>query len=137
MIYIKKNEINPVVLTLTESSNLTSPFYLFEFTPEFNLEPVSIYFTTDDESLAPNRYNLFNIVESSTGSTTGGTSVSLSLMAGQYDYNVYEASASTLSISATTGVIIETGRMVVDDTTGVYTDQVIPNQNNTNTNVYK
>lgn len=137
MIYIKKNEINPVVLTLSESSNLLNPFYLFELTPEFNLTPVNIYYTTTDESFATERFNLFNIEESSSGSTSGGTSVALSLMGGQYNYNIYESSASTLSVSATTGIIIETGKMVVDDTTGLYTDQVIPSQNNTNTNIYE
>jgi hypothetical protein len=105
------------VLTLSESSSLTNPFYLFQFTNNWQIEetPTSIFFTTPDTSNYRERYNLFEITESLTGSTTGGTSVSLSLVNGQYDYNVYESSASTLSISATTGVIIESGRMVVGD----------------------
>lgn len=117
MIYISKNSLNNVVLTLSESSTLNNPFYLFQFTNDWNVEenPTSIFFTTPDTSLYTERYNLFQITESTTGSTTGGTSVSLSLTNGQYNYNVYESSASTLSISATTGVIIESGRMVVGD----------------------
>lgn len=137
MIYITKDNINPVVLTLSETNSIANPHYLFEFIYEANLTPEPIYFTTDDESLAINRYNLFNIEESSTGSTSGGTSVSLSLMAGQYTYNVYVSSASTLSVSATTGSVIETGRMVVDDVTNsTYQSQVIPQQNNTTNNIY-
>lgn len=116
MIYLKKEEINRVVLTLTESSTLNNPFYLFEFTKEFQTFPNQdvIYFTTDDLSTVTSRYNLFEIELSSTGSTTGGTSVSLNLESGQYQYQIYEASASTLSISATTGSIIERGRMIVE-----------------------
>lgn len=136
MIYLIKDKINPVVLTLSELSQVTNPHYLFEFIYEANLTPEPIYFTTTDESLAINRYNLFNIEESSTGSTSGGTSVAISLMSGQYTYNIYESSASTLSVSATTGNVIETGRMVVDDLTGQYINQIIPNQNNTSNNIY-
>ena len=117
VIYIAKNSLNNVVLTLSESSTLTNPFYLFEFINEWQVEenPTSIFFTTPDISDYTERYNLFQITESITGSTTGGTNVALSLTNGQYKYNVYEASASTLSISATTGVIIESGRQVVGD----------------------
>lgn len=117
MIYINKNSLNNVVLTLSESSILTNPYYLFEFINDWQLEenPTSIFFTTPDISNYTERYNLFQITESTTGSTSGGSNVSLSLVNGQYNYNVYESSASTLSISATTGVIIESGRMVVGD----------------------
>lgn len=136
MIYIQKNTTNNVVLTLTEKSNLVNPNYLFEFTNQFNDNPVTIYYTTTDASLAKQRYNLFNIEENVTGSTTGGTSVAMSLMAGQYVYNVYESSASTLSVSATTGVIVETGRMVVSDLDLSFIDEVIPTQNNPINNIY-
>ncbi len=117
MIYIAKNTVNNVALTLSESSSVSVPVYLFEFINDWQLEedPTSIFFTTTDISNFTERYNLFEITESSTGSTTGGTNISLSLVNGQYSYNVYESSASTLSISATTGVVIESGRMVVGD----------------------
>lgn len=136
MIYIKKDNTNAVVLTLSEVSSLINPNYLFEFIYQANLDPVALYFTTTDESLAKDRYNLFNIIENTTGSTTGGTSVALSLMAGQYKYNVYESTASTLTVSATTGIIIETGRMVVDDINQTQVNQIIPTQNNTINNIY-
>ena len=136
MIYIKKNQLNPVVLTLSESSQLANPYFLFEFIQEFNTESNPIYFTTTDDSLSQLRYNLFNINETTSGSVSGGTNVSLNLMAGQYRYNVYESSASTLSVSATTGQIIETGRMVVDDLTNAYINQIIPSINNNTPNIY-
>ena len=131
MIFIEKNTINKFVLTLTESSKLSNPFYLFEFKSDSNPSQQPIYFTTNDESLSTCRYNLFTLEENDSGSTTGGTSVALSLPASQYIYNVYEATASTLSVSATTGNIIETGRMTFAFTGD--TQQII---NNFNNNIY-
>lgn len=110
MIYIVPDSINKIVLTLTESSTLLSPYYLFEFENEFNNE--IIYWSVPDESSSC-RYNLFTLTENSSGSTTGGTSNNLSLVVGQYTYNVYESSIQTLEIAQTTGKVIETGRMVV------------------------
>lgn len=115
MIFIEKESTNQVVLTLSESSMLTTPTYLFEFENSYNISADLIYFTAPDISSHPERYNLFQITESSSGSTTGGTNVSLSLIGGEYTYRVYESSASTLSVSATTGVVIEEGKMVVGD----------------------
>lgn len=116
MIFLQKDTVNKVVLTLSESSRLSSANYLFEFISDFQLYPYNtpIYYTTPDTSNATLRFNLFEIELASSGSTTGGTSVALNLTSGQYTYNIYEASASTLSVSATTGNIIETGRMVVE-----------------------
>jgi hypothetical protein len=113
MIYLERNIINRVVLTLSETSTLVSPFYLFEFIPEFS-QSNSIFFTTSDLSPSTFRYNLFDIKLSSTGSTSGGTNVALNLVPGQYQYKVYESTGQTLSISATTGNVVESGRMVVD-----------------------
>jgi len=123
MIYLERNTINKVVLTLSETSTLVNPYYLFQFIPEFT-EKDSILFTTDDLSPATFRYNLFDIELSSTGSTSGGTSVALNLVPGQYQYKVYESTGQTLTISATTGNVVESGRMVVD----------IPVQNSYQTN---
>jgi hypothetical protein len=123
MIYLERNTINKVVLTLSETSTLVNPYYLFQFIPEFT-EKDSILFTTDDLSPATFRYNLFDIELSSTGSTSGGTNVALNLVPGQYQYKVYESTGQTLTISATTGNVVESGRMVVD----------IPVQNSYQTN---
>jgi hypothetical protein len=64
MIFLQKNTTNKVVLTLTENSRLSNPFYLFEFTNEFQNYPLDnppIYFTTPDLSNATIRFNLFDI----------------------------------------------------------------------------
>lgn len=129
MIFLQKNTTNKVVLTLTENSRLSNPFYLFEFTNEFQNYPLDnppIYFTTPDLSNATIRFNLFDIELSSTGSTSGGTSVAMNLQSGQYKYNVYEATGSTLSVSATTQRVVETGRMVVqlDNLTSINTQNI-------------
>lgn len=113
MIYIEKNRENNVILTLTESSSLTTPNFLFIFLNEYNLEAQTITFSTPDISNYTNRYNQFVLIESATGSTTGGYNVPLSLVSGQYKYTVYEAPFATLNINDTTGIVIEEGRMVV------------------------
>jgi len=113
VIYIEKSTTNNVILTLSESSKLTTPNFLFVFLNEYNLEAQSITFSTPDISSYTNRYNQFVIVESATGSTTGGYNVPLSLVSGQYKYTVYEGLTASLDINQTTGIIIEEGRMVV------------------------
>lgn len=114
MIFIKKNQSNKLILSLTESSRLTNPYYLFVFENEFNLNVEPIYWTTDDTSNHPNRYNEFELNENTSGSTTGGISTDLSLISGQYKYVVYESEEQTLDVLQTTQRIIESGRMVVE-----------------------
>lgn len=113
MIYIEKSSTNNIVLTLSESSNLSNPNFLFVFLNEYNLEAQPITFSTPDISSYTNRYNQFVLIESATGSVTGGYNIPLSLISGQYRYTVYEAPIATLDINETTGIVIEEGRMVV------------------------
>jgi hypothetical protein len=73
-IYIKKDTANRFVLTLSESGTLATPSYLMIFKNNYNVNSVEIPFSTTDLSGSVERYNLFELIESSTGSTTGGTS---------------------------------------------------------------
>lgn len=112
MINLQKDTENTVILELTSVSTLLNPYYLFEAIND--MQPTNItYWTATDLSTYKCRYNRFTITE--TGSTyvdlTGGT---INLLTGSYKYNIYEASASTLSVSATTGNIISTGKLIVD-----------------------
>ncbi len=112
MINLQKDTANTVILELTSVSTLLNPYYLFEAIND--MQPTNItYFTGTDLSTYKCRYNRFTITE--TGTTyvnlTGGT---INLITGSYKYNIYEASASTLSVSATTGSIISTGKLIVD-----------------------
>jgi hypothetical protein len=140
MIYILKNNTNNVVLTLTESQTISDPYYIFRFKNEYNLLSNDILFSIEDTSPTTNRYNLFQIIEISSGSTSGGTlsgtSVQLNLVEGQYDYEVYESATNDLIIA--NKHLLESGRLVVDDinNTEQSIDEIIPGNNNNNENIY-
>jgi hypothetical protein len=98
MIYIEKDIGTNIALTLTESSQLANPFYLFHFVNEINDNEFFETFT--DISGYPERFNLFEM--------------KLDYVAGQYTYTVYEsATPNPTEIAQTTGIIIETGIMIV------------------------
>ena len=134
--YIKKDNINKVVLTLNEVSTLDNPNYLMVFKNTYNIDSVEVHWMGDDTSSSTNRYNLFTIEENVTGSTIGGINEPISLMGGQYEYDVYESSIQTLDISGTTGIIIQSGILIVDDINMTYEDEVIPSQNNNTPSIY-
>jgi hypothetical protein len=99
-----------------------------------------ILFSIEDTSPATNRYNLFEIIEIASGSTSGGTisgtSIELNLVEGQYDYEVYESSTNDLVITGKH--LLESGRLVVDDVnnTEQSINEIIPGNNNNNENIY-
>lgn len=103
MIYIDKGEVNSIVLTLTEVSTLSNPYYLFVFDNEMDVTDAPILFTTADISTWKERFNMFLLDEP----------VDVILVKGQYRYQVYESTIPPTSIQDTTGVVIEEGRMVV------------------------
>ena len=103
MIYINKDEVNNIVLTLSEVSTLTNPYYLFVFQNEMNPESEPILYTSSDVSAYPERYNQFLLDEP----------VDVELIKGQYSYSVYESVIPPVAIIDTTGIVIEEGRMVV------------------------
>jgi len=108
MIYITKGEVNNVVLTLTEVSTLSNPYYLFVFDNEMDTLAAPILFTTPDVSSWIERFNLFLIDEP----------VDVQLVKGQYTYKVYESTIPPVTIQDTTGLVIEEGRMVVTGVAG-------------------
>lgn len=107
MIYINKNSENIAILELTLISSLPNSYYLFEFINDIYPSEVT-YFTGTDLSSYKCRFNRFNIIE--TGNTyVNLTASTVNLRSGSYTYNVYESSAMTLSVSATTGAPISSG----------------------------
>lgn len=101
MIYLEKDTVNTFVLTLTEVTTISNPYYLFEFEDEFDTSSNPIYWIGADTSQWPSRYNLFTLEEPT----------DVELVKGQYKYKVYESPTSTLD---PTGLnMIEEGRMVV------------------------
>jgi len=111
VIYLDQGVSNKFVLTLSEVTTVTTPHYLFVFTNEMNTTSTPQLFTAPDTSAYPERYNLFTLNEPA----------DISLLKGQYTYQVYESSSAfvlPLSIAQTTGVVIEEGRMVVSGPAG-------------------
>lgn len=109
MIVIKQNEENMVILELTSVSILFSPYYLFEFINDFNPQNIT-YITSTDLSNFKCRYNRFIIKENIVNDNINGQ---VSLISGNYTYNVYESLTQTLNKANTTGQIITTGKLLV------------------------
>lgn len=97
-----------VILTLTEKTTLTNPYYLFVFTHETTKEVVSfIKASTDDLSGYPNRFNEFTFSSTLFATATPG----------KYIYDIYEqVSSSNTSIALTTSKV-ETGKMDLNTAT--------------------
>jgi hypothetical protein len=129
MIYIDKNTTNNIYLTLSESTSIANPYYLFELDYEGYTTPQPIYYYTPDISSYTNRYNEFILVDSDITGTFSSTQSSISftssinLKNGQYKYTIF-VSDNPIDVNNLSGVtssnnIIEIGRMVVNgiDTT--------------------
>lgn len=102
MIYLYKDQINTICLTLTESTTIANPFFLFVFTPEFTNGTTTLWVGTDTSGFTA-RYNLFQLIEG----------VDVTLTRGQYIYEVYESINEPATIEDCVGKI-EEGRMVVE-----------------------
>jgi hypothetical protein len=125
MILINKETNNTIALTLTEKSqllgydsggNLTGTTYnLFVFENEGRDEEK--IFTANDISPYKERYNEFEVLESGTTENLLGGIIHLTGRTSQWSYKIYESdtafSADTLAVSATTGTILEEGRVLV------------------------
>lgn len=110
--YLEKDSNNTVILELTLNSSLVTPYYLFSFSSDTNYDQI-LNFTGPDTSTYKCRYNKFDIIE--TGSTyTNLTASTVNLRTGSYSYQVYESSTPTLSLSATTGRVIYSGKVFVN-----------------------
>jgi hypothetical protein len=107
MIYITKNSTNEFALTLTESTTISNPYFLFKFVWEYDENLPSAYWVGTDYSLYPERYNLFYLSEPT----------EVDFKQGQYRYEVYESPIDIIVDENTdeTGLNkIEEGRMVVE-----------------------
>lgn len=111
MILIKKNSVNLVLLTLLEKTTIDPVFYLFEFWKEGS-PGTRKTFLSNDSSTNTGRYNEFYIEENTTEDTLNGI---ISLETGDWFYNVYEQSSSTNLIVASSGGLVENGRVQVKE----------------------
>jgi hypothetical protein len=105
---------NNVALTLTESTTISNPKYLFQFVNDTSLEEV--VFIASDTSNFKERYNLFVIqlvAKNATNLLNGQIYLSDN---GYWTYNVYEqASASNLNVEDS-GALIENGKVLYNFT---------------------
>ena len=106
MIYIDKGATETIVLTLTESTTITNPVFLFKFTWETDLDVDPLYWIGTDTSTYDYRYNKFELIE--------GTDVTFRI--GQYVYEVYEAPTGSTPTDETGLDLVEEGRLVVNGT---------------------
>lgn len=118
MIKITKNQSNSVPFTLNENTTLSgsSLTYLLELYSNDNNKNTVLRLSGDTSS-NPNRWNEFTIIETGTTENLGQAIVSLE--AGDYDYFVWQTTASTLSLSAATS-IVESGKCKVIGTGTTY-----------------
>jgi hypothetical protein len=93
VIRFEKYKQNTIVVTLTENSTVTNPYYLFQFTNQTS--NVDYFFIATDESNYKERYNEFTVTERDTPNTLNGQ-VELG-DEGFYNYTIYQTSLSTLS----------------------------------------
>jgi len=82
MILLKSNQLNKIVVTLTQNSTLCDPEYLFVFTHIFSKETVA--FILPNISIHPTRYDEFEFIE---GNGEGEIRFPYE---GQYNYFIYE-----------------------------------------------
>jgi hypothetical protein len=105
---------NNVALTLTESTTISNPKYLFQFVNDTSLEEV--VFIASDTSNFKERYNLFVIqlvAKNAINLLNGQIYLSDN---GYWSYNVYEqASASNLNVEDS-GALVETGKVLYNFT---------------------
>lgn len=109
MITLNKDTTNNIIFTLTEKSQLPTPYFLFSFTNDSSGKQK--LFNMTDLSGYQRRYNLFNLIESDSENLSAGT---VTLQYGWGKYEVYESITPTLEISGTTGRVLEEGRYYVN-----------------------
>jgi hypothetical protein len=105
---------NNVALTLSESTTISSPYYLFQFINDTSLEEVC--FIAADVSNFKERYNLFVIqlvAKNAINLLNGQIYLSDN---GYWSYNVYEqASATNLNVEDS-GALVENGKVLYNFT---------------------
>lgn len=107
---LNKNQINNVVLTLSERSHIVDPFYLIVFTNKFDTSEVTAVCSLQNGVLTNIRYDLLTIEEKTNPNALNGE---VHLIEGEWSYNVYESVQQTLLISETTNRVLQKGFLIV------------------------
>ncbi len=127
MILINRNTSNTICLTLNEKRTIEDPYYIFNFVNDQT--NVSTVFYTANLSINRDRYDMFNITETSTEDLSIGH---VELSEGFYHYYIYQSAIYTLDLTLV-GSLMESGKVKVLGTT---TEYVFEPTYNTTTKVY-
>jgi hypothetical protein len=136
MIYLNKDSINNVVVTLTQKVTLTglTTYFLFNFISDDT--KLNKYFTATDISPNTCRYNQFEItVTGGTENLTGGT-IDLELN-GYYHYEIFQQDSPTNLDPALASGIVENGKMYLSGTTSPNTISYTGNSENNTYTAYE
>jgi hypothetical protein len=126
MIVINKNSINTVALTLLETSEFPTQYTYNLFVFEDAESGQQKIFTADKYTSNNQRYEKFYITESATTENLLTGVIHMTGNTSQWTYKVYESltsfDANNLAVSATTGTIVEQGRVLLN---GIESDNTI------------
>jgi len=106
---LEKGITNNVVLTLSEMSRVTTPWFLFLFINKFSTTEVAVKCSLQSSGTTI-RYDLLEIIEKAGPDPLNGE---VYLIEGEWSYFVYESTEQTLNIEETTGRILQRGLIIV------------------------
>jgi hypothetical protein len=107
---LNKNQINNVVVTVSERSQLLDPYFLIVFRNKFSTEDVETKCSLRNGVAFNMRYDLFVIHEKVAPVALNGE---VHLIEGEWSYEVYESANATLNIASTTQRVLQRGFIIV------------------------
>lgn len=111
MILLGKNTTNlPIALTLSELSDLATPYFVLEFQPDL-VGSTPVLVQPADISPYPRRYNKFELIDTPVPDPLAGE---IDIPTGWGTYRAYEATSPTIDLSQTTGKVLEEGKYYVE-----------------------
>ena len=126
MIVINKDSVNTIALTLLETSEFPTQYTYNLFVFENAETGDEKIFTTVKYTSNNQRYEKFYITESATTENLLTGVIHMTGNTSQWTYKVYESltsfNANNLAVSATTGTIVEQGRVLLN---GIESDNTI------------
>lgn len=126
MLLITRGTNNTLIMTLTEKSTLTNPYYLMKMVNDLTYE-VKRFVLAADLSSYTYRYNKFTLTEVNIAGAELLTSGTVMLKpAGFWTYTVYEQTSSTSLVVENATTLVETGKAKVIGTDTEYTQHQAP-----------
>ncbi len=122
MLLINRGANNTLIMTLTEKSTLSNPYYLMRLTNDTTRQQ-KVFLMAGDLSSYTYRYNQFTLTESANEILTSGT-VELK-PTGFWSYEIFEQASSSNLDPLQTGALVEQGKVKVVGTDTIYTEHPI------------